>query len=394
VLERDERAVGVAEDGVALEAERDGEGVDVARVLLERPRLRRRRVRAPLGPLVDQQQPEGVAERVEVVPNSVWSSPGPPCRTMSAVAPAPRSLTCRRVSPTSTSTWRILSWGWMSEQDHTPQLPGGWLPPVADERSFGAPRRPWWRRAGSGLLAALLVVGAKLKTILILLPKLKVLTTSGSMLVSVAAYSLIWGWRFAIGFVVLLFVHEMGHVIALRREGVQASAPVFIPFLGAAVWAKSLGGNAVAEARVGLAGPVLGTIGAAACLPIAAATGSDLWTALAFTGFFLNLFNLLPVVPLDGGRAMAAMAPWMWFVGLGAVVALAIAFPNPIIVLIAVVGAFDVYGRWTRRRRGDTQARSYYRVSPRDRALVAAVYVGLIALLVLGMDATHLQRSI
>jgi hypothetical protein len=91
---------------------------------------------------------------------------------------------------------------------------------------------------------------------------------------------------------------------------------------------------------------------------------------------------------------MAAMAPWMWFVGLGGVVALALAFPNPIILIIAVVGAFDVYGRWTRRRRGDPVARAYYRVRPRDRALVGIVYLGLIALLVLGMDATHLQRSI
>ena len=214
------------------------------------------------------------------------------------------------------------------------------------------------------------MIGAKLKTLLLLLPKLKLLTTSGSMLVSVAAYALIWGWKFAIGFVVLLFIHEMGHVIALRREGVEASAPVFIPFLGALVWAKSLGGNALAEARVGLAGPVLGTIGAAACLPIAAATGSDLWRALAFTGFFLNLFNLLPVTPLDGGRAMAALAPWMWFVGLAAIVVLALAFPNPIILVIAVVGAFDVYGRWSRRRRGGDEARAYYagaRARPRAR---------------------------
>ena len=283
----------------------------------------------------------------------------------------------------------------MSEQ-RTHELPGGWLPPTApDERSpFGEPRRPWWRRAGGSVLAALAVIGAKLKAILVLLPKIKLLTTSGSMLVSVAAYSLIWGWKFAIGFVALLFVHEMGHVIALRREGVKASAPLFVPFMGAVVWAKTLGGNALAEARVGLAGPVLGTIGAAACLPIAAATGGDMWRALAFTGFFLNLFNLLPVVPLDGGRAMAAMAPWMWFVGLGGVVALAIAFPNPIVLIIAVVGAFDVYGRWTRRRRGGERDRAYYAVRPRDRALVGLVYLGLIALLVLGMDATHLQRSI
>jgi Zn-dependent protease len=276
----------------------------------------------------------------------------------------------------------------MSEQ-RTHELPGGWLPPVAPER-----KPPWWRRFGGGLLAALVFAGAKLKAILLLLPKIKVLTTSGSMLVSVAAYSLIWGWKFAIGFVVLLFVHEMGHVIALRREGVQASAPLFIPFLGALVWAKSLGGNALAEARVGLAGPVLGTIGAAACLPIAWLTGADLWTALAFTGFLLNLFNLLPVTPLDGGRAMAALAPWMWFVGLGAVIGLAFAFPNPIILIIAVVGAFDVYGRWTRRRKGGDEARAYYKVRGRDRALVGFVYLALIALLVLGMDATHLERSI
>jgi Zn-dependent protease len=276
----------------------------------------------------------------------------------------------------------------MSEQ-RTHEVPGGWLPPVAPER-----KPPWWRRFGGGLLAALAFAGAKLKAILLLLPKIKVLTTSGSMLVSVGAYSLIWGWKFAIGFVVLLFVHEMGHVIALRREGVQASAPLFIPFMGALVWAKSLGGNALAEARVGLAGPVLGTIGAAACLPIAWLTGADMWTALAFTGFLLNLFNLLPVTPLDGGRAMAALAPWMWFVGLAAIVALAFAFPNPIILIIAVVGAFDVYGRWTRRRRGGDEARAYYEVRGRDRALVGLVYLALIAVLVLGMDATHLQRSI
>jgi Zn-dependent protease len=284
--------------------------------------------------------------------------------------------------------------------DRSPNLPGAWLPPVAPEgpadadEAFGKPRRAWWRRAGSGLVATLVVIGAKLKALLVLLPNIKIFTTSASMLVSVAAYSLIWGWRFAVGFVVLLFVHEMGHVIALRREGVHASAPLFVPFMGAVVWAKSLGGNALAEARVGLAGPILGTIGAAACLPIASATGADMWRALAFTGFFLNLFNLLPVVPLDGGRAMAAMAPWMWFVGLAGILALAIAFPNPIIVLILVVGAFDVYGRWNRRKHGGEEARGYYAVRPRDRALVGLVYVALIAVLVLGMDATHLQRSL
>ena len=98
------------------------------------------------------------------------------------------------------------------------------------------------------------------------------------MLVSVAAYSLIWGWKFAVGFVLLIFVHEMGHVLQLRREGIEASAPMFIPFFGAVIWAKSLGNNALAEARVGLAGPVLGGLGSAALIPVAHATGNDLFT--------------------------------------------------------------------------------------------------------------------
>jgi Zn-dependent protease len=261
---------------------------------------------------------------------------------------------------------------------------------------FGGDSKPWYKRAGGGVVALGLLIAkfaAKIKVVLLLLPKLKILTTSGSMLVSVAAYSLIWGWKFALGFVVLLFVHEMGHVIQLRREGLAASAPVFIPFFGAAVWAKSLGDNALAEARVGLAGPVLGSLGAAACIPLANATGNDFWRALAFTGFFLNLFNLLPVVPLDGGRAMAAMAPWMWFAGLLAVLILAFTYPNPIILLIALLAAMETWRRWRAVRSGDESVRAYYRVPPLHRALVAAVYLGLIALLVVGMDATHVART-
>jgi Zn-dependent protease len=269
--------------------------------------------------------------------------------------------------------------------------------PEPSRDPFGGDGKPWWKRAGGGLVALAIVVvkfGAKLKALLLLLPKLKILTTSGSMLVSIAAYSLIWGWKFALGFVVLLLVHEMGHVIQLRREGIEASAPVFIPFLGAAVWSKSLGDNALAEARVGLAGPVLGSLGAALCIPIAEATGSDFWMALAFTGFFLNLFNLLPVVPLDGGRAMAAMAPWMWFAGLLAMLVLAFTYPNPIILLIALLAAFETWRRWRSLRSGGEGVRAYYRVPPRSRALVALVYLGLIALLVVGMDATHVERTL
>jgi Zn-dependent protease len=255
-------------------------------------------------------------------------------------------------------------------------------------------RRIDWRKLGTPLVAAgvlLAKFGVKLKALLLLLPKLKLLTTSGTMLVSVAAYSLIWGWRFALGFVLLIFVHEMGHVIQLRREGVKASAPMFIPFMGALIWAKSLGSNALAEARVGLAGPVLGSLGAAALIPVADATGSDLLRALAFTGFFLNLFNLVPVVPLDGGRAMAALSPWMWFVGFALLLGFMIVFPNPILLVILLIGGLDLWRRWRQHRAGE--AGDYYQISPRARVLVALVYVGLVALLAFGMSQTHIERD-
>jgi len=245
------------------------------------------------------------------------------------------------------------------------------------------------------VVGALLVnFGAKFKFILLLLPKLKILTTSGTMLVSIAAYSLIWGWKFAVGFVLLLLVHEMGHVIQLRREGIPASAPLFIPFLGAVVGAKSLGDNALAEARVGLAGPVLGTLGAAALVPVALATDSDFLRALAFTGFFLNLFNLLPVLPLDGGRAMAALSPWMWFVGFGGLVALTFVFPNPIMLLILLLGGMETWRRLKLKRKGGEEQERFYQVKPRHRAMVAAVYVGLIVVLAAAMSATLVERSL
>jgi Zn-dependent protease len=259
----------------------------------------------------------------------------------------------------------------------------------------GSGRRQNWRRLFAPLGAAALFVAkflAKLKALLFLLPKVKLLTTSGTMLVSIAAYSLIWGWKFAVGFVALIFVHEMGHVIQLRREGIKASAPMFIPFMGALIWSKSLGQNAYAEAKVGLAGPVLGSLGAAALIPVADASGNNLFRALAFTGFFLNLFNLLPVLPLDGGRAMAALSPWMWFAGYGLLVAATIAFPNPIMILVLLVGGFETYRRW--QARGSAKAQEYHRVRPATRAAVAAVYIGLAAALAVGMDATHLARHI
>ena len=281
-----------------------------------------------------------------------------------------------------------------------------WLPPVpAHDPPAPAPapaplpgpperqEREGWRR----LFGPLVLAGAFLlkfgKVAFVAVKGLKFLTTSATMLVSVAAYSFIWGWQFAVGFVLLLLVHEYGHVIQLRREGIKASAPVFIPFMGALIWAKSLGKDAVAEARVGLAGPILGSLGAAAVMVVGFATDEDFWKALAFTGFFLNLFNLLPLGFLDGARAAAAMSPWMWLVGVFGGVLLVLTFPNPIIILIVLLSIWETYRRFKALRSGDEEVQAYYRVSPRNRLAVATVYFGLILLLVLGMDATFVERD-
>src|SRR5579884_748849 len=267
--------------------------------------------------------------------------------------------------------------------DHAGQLP----PP------FEPPKPSPWKRTIGPMLAAIAAFLAKFKTLILLLPKLKLLTTAGTILVSIAAYAWLWGVPFAAGFVALLLVHEMGHVIQLRREGIKATAPMFIPFLGAVISARSLGDNALAEARVGLAGPILGSVGSAACILIWHVTGNDIFRALAFTGFFLNLFNLIPVVPLDGGRAMAAMSPAMWLVGFVGLIALVFIWPNPILFIVILFAAVETHRRWRARRRGELAAQRYYRVAPLDRFLVGVVYLGLIALLVVGIHATNLRAS-
>ena len=220
--------------------------------------------------------------------------------------------------------------------------------------------------------------------------KLKVLTTGVSMLVSIAAYAWIWGLPFAIGFVLLILVHELGHVIELRRQGVPASAPLFIPFLGAVLGMKELPDDAWKEAHLALAGPILGSVGAAACWVAAEVTGSELLMGLAFVGFFLNLFNLIPIVPLDGGRAAGALHPVLWFVGLLMMVGLVVLNPNPLLLIIVLLGGLDLWRRW--RERGAVG--EYYRLTVAQRATVGVVYLGLVAVLALAMSATYVERDL
>jgi Zn-dependent protease len=251
-----------------------------------------------------------------------------------------------------------------------------------------------WRRIGRAIAApfvGLALLVWKLKVVFVAIFKFKIFTTAATMLVSIGAYALLWPWQFAVGLVALLFVHEMGHVLEARRQGLPASAPMFIPFLGALITLKQLPPNAWREAQIALAGPIVGSLGAAACWGIGAAFDSDLFRALAFIGFLINLFNLLPVVPLDGGRAVAALHPAIWLFGLAGLAALTLLRPNPILILVLVFGGMELWHRWQTRNHPEMQA--YYRVLGWQRVAVGVVYLGLAVALGIGADLTHLQRD-
>jgi Zn-dependent protease len=212
-----------------------------------------------------------------------------------------------------------------------------------------------------------------------------------SIFISFGVYLWIGGPWFAVGLIVLLFVHEMGHVIEAKHQGLPVSAPMFIPLLGAAITLKENPRDAWHEARLALAGPIVGSLGAAAFYAIGVAEDSNRLKAIAFLGFFINLFNLLPIVPLDGGRAVAALHPGLWLVGLLGLGALVVIRPNPILIIILFFAAMELWRRW--QMRGDPGTVGYYRVLPWQRVSVALMYFGLAALLVLGMHETHVPRN-
>ena len=270
----------------------------------------------------------------------------------------------------------------MSQLYTPPELEPNWrdYEPIQPEPGWKSLARKIW--APIAALAGLLV---KFGAVLL---KFKFLF---SMFVSAAVYIWIGGWAFGIGLVLLLFVHEMGHVLEARRQGLPVSAPMFVPFLGALITMREMPQNAWREARIGIAGPILGSLGALAVYAAGVAYDSRALKAIAFLGFFINLFNLIPVSPLDGGRVAAAIHPAFWFLGVLALVGLVILRPNPILILILIVAANEVWHRWQMRKLPQVQA--YYRVAPQRRLTMGLFYFGLAAALVLGMHATHVPHS-
>jgi Zn-dependent protease len=244
-------------------------------------------------------------------------------------------------------------------------------------------RRLFAPLAGAGVLLA------KFGAVIV---KLKFLASAGTMLISVAAYALLYGWKFAVGLVGLIAVHELGHVFALRRRGIAAGLPVFLPFLGAFVQMKEAPKSVYVEAETALAGPLIGGLGALAVAAAADTTGSGLLRALAFTGFLINLFNLLPALPLDGGRVAGALHPGVWLAGLAALLVVEFYRPSPVIPIILLLGGFELWRRW--RGRNTEASRLYFALKPGQRARIGAAYLGLAAVLLVALHATYVQRPL
>jgi Zn-dependent protease len=224
----------------------------------------------------------------------------------------------------------------------------------------------------------------------VLLPLLKflpiLLKSGGTMLLMIWVYTQIWGWQFALGFVLLLLVHESGHLLVAKKFGLKVGAPVFIPFMGAFIALKEAPRNAWMEACVGIGGPLLGSLGALVCHALGVFFAAPIFIALAWFGYFLNLFNLTPVGMLDGGRIVTALSRWLWLPGFAVLIWFAWKYPNFIIWLIVLLSLPRIYSLF--RKRTEEEQR-YFEVTPSQRSVMSVLYFGLIAILLFGMHVAQ-----
>jgi Zn-dependent protease len=214
----------------------------------------------------------------------------------------------------------------------------------------------------------------------------KMLTTGGTMLISMLVYTWVFGWPYAVGFVLLIFCHEMGHYVAARQRGLNVGAPTFIPFVGAWIELKDQPHDVETEAYVGFAGPVAGTAAAMACYYLARNYDSQLLLALAYSGCMLNLINLIPMSPLDGGRITAIISPKVWLAGVPLLAALFIYHPSPMLILIA----FLAYPQLKAAIWGNPNVPAqYYEVARETRINYGVMYLALVAFLAMMSYSIH-----
>ncbi|MEQ1832119.1 MAG: site-2 protease family protein [Candidatus Eisenbacteria bacterium] len=220
-----------------------------------------------------------------------------------------------------------------------PAPPQAAAPPPPARASAGG-KRGWIGSIGAGLL--LLLGKFKFLSMLLGVLKMKTLLT---MFLSIAVYATQWGWEFAAGFVVLIFIHECGHSLVLHHEGIPASAPLFIPFVGAFIAMRGRPRDAYIEAKVGIGGPLLGSLAAWAVLAAGVVFERPLWIAIGHSGVFLNLFNLIPVSPLDGGRIAGVFSKPFWIVGYALGIVATVVTRSPILILVMLVGLVTLFQR-------------------------------------------------
>jgi len=257
--------------------------------------------------------------------------------------------------------------------------------------STAAPEKK--RKGLAGIGGSIAALGAWLLKLKGLLFLAKFGIAGFTALFSVLVYSWIFGWRFAVGLVVLLFIHEMGHAIVMRLKGIPMGGLVFIPLLGAAVTMRQAPQNARDEAEVGIAGPIAGAIASSFCLFMAYGVQADpIWAPLAYFGFFINLFNLIPIVPFDGGRVLAAIDRRVWILGFVGLLAFQIwqwlnGNFSMWLLFFVIIAATQL---WSRGFAPDTPAsRAYYDVHVSTRIVMSLLYFGLAAVLFLGMSTSH-----
>jgi Zn-dependent protease len=258
--------------------------------------------------------------------------------------------------------------------------------------SSPAPRRRGFPKFFSGLLLLLGVGALKAKAFLILFVErariffvnpfegfgaMQYAIAGGSFVVTIAAYATKFPLAVVVGFVVITLIHEVGHAVAIRSKGLRTGFMVFVPFVGGAVTLRDQPTSVYDDAMIGLAGPFAGTLASLVSLQLYKWTSDPLWLLIAFMGFAINLFNLLPIGMLDGGRISAAVTKWMWVFGGGVIVWKVIDQPNPLIIAIAVLAAFQVYASLEREK---TDKR-FYEVTPGQRAAIAILYFALVLFL-------------
>lgn len=241
-------------------------------------------------------------------------------------------------------------------------------------------RRGWWGWVLAG--GVLLLSKAKLLLGLLKFAKLgKLLPTALSMGVMIWLEAMRHGWWFGVGFVLLILVHEMGHGFAIKAAGLRTGPIVFLPFMGAMIALKDRPQTAKVEADIAYGGPFWGTMAACACAGVYLATHQRLWLSLAYTGFFLNLFNLVPVTPFDGGRITQAFSRKTWIIGLVMLGALLLVIPSPQLMIIAVMALFSVFSRG--------QANEYAELSDDEKTGVMVRYFALAFFLAAAMYFSH-----